>query len=317
MNDKATHKKFLAKHLDIRARVGLEWQALCPFHEDNSPSFSVNIKKGLYICYACGAKGNMKALYRHFGGEYEQGTREASLAEVEQTLSQIKQELIGNGRPAVGLKVPERFLNNPMVAQYWTGVRGLSQQTIDTYRLGYDELEDRAIIPLTDISGRVLGLIKRQMGNGVLPKYLYPKGLKIASHLFGANVVKNEYDYRAMEYIRSHSSGYEAPVLVIVEGSVDAMAVHEAGFCAVAILGARISEQQVGVIKRLSPSRIIIATDRDRAGKEAELQIAVALGKARMGVSVGIAHWQGAKDMAELSIEDRKFALTGTMTVLR
>ncbi|NBO55083.1 MAG: hypothetical protein EBU84_10945, partial [Actinobacteria bacterium] len=58
-NGNETIVRFLKRHLDIRSKSGLEWQAVCPFHEDTSPSFSVNIRKGLYICYACGAKGNM------------------------------------------------------------------------------------------------------------------------------------------------------------------------------------------------------------------------------------------------------------------
>jgi DNA primase len=47
----------VGEHLALR-RVGTRWVGLCPFHTENSPSFSVNSELGLYYCFGCGAKGD-------------------------------------------------------------------------------------------------------------------------------------------------------------------------------------------------------------------------------------------------------------------
>ncbi|MBI4643653.1 MAG: hypothetical protein HY743_07975 [Deltaproteobacteria bacterium] len=39
-------------------------QALCPFHEDSTPSLSVNLQTGLYLCFGCQAKGDVFDFYR-------------------------------------------------------------------------------------------------------------------------------------------------------------------------------------------------------------------------------------------------------------
>ena len=40
-------------------KLGNEWKALCPFHEDKIPSLSINEEKGVYYCHACGEKGKI------------------------------------------------------------------------------------------------------------------------------------------------------------------------------------------------------------------------------------------------------------------
>jgi len=51
------------EHLALR-RVGTRWVGLCPFHAENSPSFSVNSELGLYYCFGCGAKGDVITFVR-------------------------------------------------------------------------------------------------------------------------------------------------------------------------------------------------------------------------------------------------------------
>ncbi|HHT9117104.1 MAG TPA: AAA family ATPase [Candidatus Hypogeohydataceae bacterium YC38] len=42
----------------LKGNGGIETKALCPFHDDNTPSLSINLKNGLWRCFACGAKGD-------------------------------------------------------------------------------------------------------------------------------------------------------------------------------------------------------------------------------------------------------------------
>ncbi|HET7523085.1 MAG TPA: DNA primase, partial [Acidimicrobiales bacterium] len=53
----------VGEHLALR-RVGTRWIGLCPFHAENSPSFSVNSELGLYYCFGCGAKGDVITFVR-------------------------------------------------------------------------------------------------------------------------------------------------------------------------------------------------------------------------------------------------------------
>src|SRR3546814_16205907 len=40
-------------------RAGREWKACCPFHNEKTPSFTVNDEKGFYHCFGCGAHGDV------------------------------------------------------------------------------------------------------------------------------------------------------------------------------------------------------------------------------------------------------------------
>ena len=327
------YRKFLLQHLDIRSKTGFEWQAICPFHEDTSPSFSVNIQKGLFICYACGEKGNMKKLAEHLQAGIPDAPQ-ATLEEVTESLSKLKEELLQTERPAVGIKIPSRYLDSSEIQGYWWEKRKLGMMTSSKFRLGFDEIENEAIIPLADIHGRVLGLIRRRMGSE-MPRYMYPRGLKIANCLFGADIAKQEYElfeiakrerrsFSSPAIIQSGSiselyADYSAPPLVIVEGSVDAMAVYQIGGLAVALLGSRMSLQQAELIKRIAPSHIVIATDRDRAGREAEIQVMTTLKNERLGIPITVAKWDSSKgkDLAELTEWDRAEAIEGAYEEFR
>jgi DNA primase len=52
-----------SEHLALR-RVGNRWVGLCPFHNEKSPSFSVNSELGMYYCFGCGAKGDVITFVR-------------------------------------------------------------------------------------------------------------------------------------------------------------------------------------------------------------------------------------------------------------
>ena len=296
--------KFLKKHLDIKSKNGLEWQALCPYHEDNSPSFSVNIRKGLFICYACGAKGNMEQLAEHLNTDVPLNDPSVTLDEVVEALEKLTVEEKRVERPIVGIPYPAKYqseMAKKKATQYFLN-RGLTATAISDYRLSYEIVEDDAIIPLCDIHGRIAGFIKRTLDAQRLsegaPKYRYPKGLSISKYLFGADVVLHSAQWATMQRLHTHT-------LVITEGSIDAMSVHNLlpNVFGVAILGARISKEQAQQVQKIAPHLIVIATDRDRAGREAEVQVKYELDKLRMGVKIVCASWdaQYGKDLAELS----------------
>ena len=52
-----------SEHMGLR-RVGSRWVGLCPFHNEKTPSFSVNAELGFYYCFGCGAKGDVITFVR-------------------------------------------------------------------------------------------------------------------------------------------------------------------------------------------------------------------------------------------------------------
>jgi putative DNA primase/helicase len=60
-------------------KAGREWKGLCPFHEEKSPSFTVNDEKQLFCCFGCGAKGDViDFIARREGLEFKQALDEAA-----------------------------------------------------------------------------------------------------------------------------------------------------------------------------------------------------------------------------------------------
>lgn len=55
------------RHVDLRHAGGDEWVGLCPFHEDRTPSFRVNVEKGVFHCFGCGVGGGTKDLAERLG----------------------------------------------------------------------------------------------------------------------------------------------------------------------------------------------------------------------------------------------------------
>lgn len=47
---------------------GMEWEALCPFHDEKTPSFTVSCVKRFYHCFGCGAHGDMRRFLEEYSG---------------------------------------------------------------------------------------------------------------------------------------------------------------------------------------------------------------------------------------------------------
>ena len=282
-------EKFLNKNLDVRTRAGDEWTCLCPYHDDTSPSFSVNVKRGLFICFACGAKGTVADLakFLRVGAPSIVVTEESEKDKVSNLLEGLRGLKEDKGNSVI----PESFLarfNNP--TNYWKH-RGFSKETIEFFGLGYDAMSNHAIIPLRESGGGLVGVIRRQLDEDAMPRYLYPKGFKINQHLFNANTVQ-KYDR-----------------IAIVEGSLDCIACHESGIPAVAILGSYVSNTQYDMLRKLNPDYFVVMTDRDNAGRRAAGQIMAELGRRVLAPEYKNS-WIG-KDPADLWHSQRKEMFDG------
>ena len=129
---------------------------------------------------------------------------------------------------------------------------------IDEKRGGQDVFWNRAMVPILDINGKVIGFGGRVLGDG-LPKYINTKETEIfdKSHtLFAMHIAR-----------RSKKRG-----LILCEGYMDVIAMHEAGYDnAVASLGTALTMGHASIIKRYTQD-VYLAYDSDGAGRKATLK---------------------------------------------
>ena len=248
MSDKYVH--LVQRHMQAGIRTGDEQMVKCLFHDDSNASMQFNVDSGLYLCFACHAKGNIKSLERHLGVRISEG--EVDVVDIIARLDALRDQDT-TPREAV---LPESYLNQyKFPTDYWTE-RDFTQATIDSFDLGYDIMNDAVTIPLRNVNGGLLGVIRRYNGKNVRhnDRYRYPKGFKRASNLFASWLI-NQDD--------------ESDTVVLVEGSTDAMAVWQAGHAAGAIYGSSLSGAQHRLLRRLGVVRVILAFDNDTAGEKA------------------------------------------------
>ncbi len=147
----------------------------------------------------------------------------------------------------------------------------------------YDRFRDRAMFPIIDVNGTVIGFGGRIMGDGE-PKYLNSP----ESAVF--NKRKNLY---AMNLARRSKAEY----FILAEGYMDVIALHQAGFdSAVASLGTSLTEEQAHLISKYK-SKVVISYDSDNAGRAATERAIDILSRA--GLDVRILSMSGAKDPDE------------------
>ena len=149
------YERMVSQHLDVRAKSGREWQCLCPFHEDTSPSFSVNISSGLFICYACGAKGNGEALSRKLGGRVLERLPD-SIDNLIGQIEEFERATHPQQRVRIGADVWQgRYCIGTTWAEHWENRLGAaySQDLADRFALGYDYIQHALVIPIFDWNG--------------------------------------------------------------------------------------------------------------------------------------------------------------------
>ena len=122
----------------------------------------------------------------------------------------------------------------------------------------YDKFWNRVIYPIMDANSRVIGFGGRVMGDGK-PKYLNSPETKIFDKS------RNLYGLHAARSSRRKN-------LIICEGYMDVISMHQAGFTnAVASLGTALTSQQASLLKRYT-QEVLVIYDSDEAGIKAALR---------------------------------------------
>jgi hypothetical protein len=149
--------------------------------------------------------------------------------------------------------------------------RGVTPPTIRTFGLGLYTgkglLRGRIVIPIHNACGELIAYAGRTI-NGHEPKYRFPAGFRKSLVLFNL--------HRAI--------ATKASTVLVVEGFFDAIAVHQAGYPVVGLMGSTVSRHQADLLTG-SFDRVVLMLDGDEAGQHGALSVAQAL-VGRMSVSV-------------------------------
>ena len=270
-------------NISVQSANGEELNVYCPFHKNtHSAAMYINCRTGLWQCFnpSCGKKGNFRQLYFNLTGKIygknvinENYNLEKQLNNYLYKIEDVEELSIDN------LSIDYASQINLLQTML---ERGLTVETLKHFEVGFSIEKNRVVIPVRSHNYKLVGLIGRAVDSSQQPRYLYNKGFKRADVLFNIHNAK------------SHSS------VIITEGSVDCMFVHQAGFPnVVATLGAAVSKTQGDMIKRFF-DKIILFCDNDEAG----VAMRCAMIEMCRGKEISVANISdGLKDPAEMSKE--------------
>ncbi|KAA0969096.1 DNA primase [Aureimonas fodinaquatilis] len=315
-----------------------DFWACCPFHGEKTPSFHCEDSKGRYHCFGCGVSGDHFRFLTELDGmsfpeaverlaseagvpmperdlqaekrEEARGTILDALAAAGQFFRQSLQESEGAKARAY---LRDRGLSSAVQAEFGIGYapdsrarlkeflvgRGIGKAEIEAAGLvvhgpdipvSYDRFRERIMFPISDTREKIIAFGGRALSPGVPAKYLNSPETDVFH--------KGSTLYNIA---RARRAAREAGTLVVVEGYVDVIALHQAGIAhAVAPLGTALTDRQLDLLWR-SVAEPVLCFDGDAAGiKAAQRAADVALTLLKPGRSLRFALLPEGKDPDDL-----------------
>jgi DNA primase len=291
-------------------RAGKNYSGLCPFHNEKTPSFIVSPDRQTWHCFGqCGEGGDIfKFVMKKEGWDFKEALRylaERAGVKLEAYKAEKPEEKEAHERLRTLLEEAVTFYRyhlstsaGKFALDYIHEKRHLTDATIETFGLGYappgwdnalkhfaekgyteqelldvglisqresggfiDRFRNRLMIPIRDENGRMTGFGARILDPNDVPKFMNSPETPLFSKsrlLYGLD--------RARKPIRAANQA------IIVEGYLDVIALHQAGFeNVVSPMGTSLTEDQLRLLKKFTRS-IILALDPDAAGQKAVLR---------------------------------------------
>jgi DNA primase len=269
----------------ITKRNGTNHVGLCPFHKENTPSFSVNSEQNVFYCFGCQEGGDAIHYFQQLNNLdfLEAVTQLADKYEItlDKDQTEKQKQFISKQEKAYKLvsEVNRQFQSqlNQNIKDYLIK-RGLKENTIKTFGIGYGSLvkiedkeiarelgilkgdkfvyQNRLIVPIRDKKGLTVAFNARTLTNQE-PKYIHSPNSYLWQKkeiLFGLS--------ESIPLIKKQDKVY------IVEGCFDVFMAWQNNIPAVACLGSTISKKQLTELLKLTDN-IIFCLDEDKAGQQA------------------------------------------------
>ncbi|MDI1472916.1 DNA primase [Thermodesulfovibrio sp. 1176] len=316
---------FISEYINL-TKTGQNYRALCPFHPEKTPSFFVSPSKQIFHCFGCGKGGDLLSFLMEYEklSFIEALSMLATKAGIELPINKSSTYSIPKDKLyqiyEIATEIYSKKLSESQIAQRYLKERGINQESIEIFKVGYapeekdflyqhlkkqgfdekiikfsglihnfmDFFRDRIIIPIHDLTGRVVafgGRIIQQ--DSKLPKYINSSDTPIfkkGNSIFGL--------WQAKQYIRQ--KGYA----ILMEGYLDVILSHQYGFKnSVAPLGTALTQEQLNKLKRFT-NKVVIVFDSDEAGTQAAEKILQTL--FQKGFIVKIARLPDGQDPASI-----------------
>ncbi len=326
----------VSAHTDLR-RQGARWVGLCPFHEERTPSFSVDAQEKLYHCFGCGVGGDtikfveekeglsftdaVELLADRYGVDLER-EKEDPQAEARRQTRRRLEELLD--RTAVFYAAYLWDSTEAEGARSYMAERGLGEEVLRAFAVGYapsawDQVllrGQRAGFKVDEL--REVGLAQRGRGGGEYDRFrsriMFPIRDRRGRTLgFGGRAMRSD---QGAKYVNTAETDFfhkskmlygidmakaaiaKAGRAVVVEGYTDVLALHQGGVEeAVGVMGTAITEEQVATLSGMV-EEVVLALDADAAGQEAMLRAQrVAAGRK---MRIRVAAMPAGEDPAEM-----------------
>ena len=318
----------VSEYVQLGRRSGTNMFGLCPFHNEKTPSFSVNPDRQIYHCFGCGKGGGvinfvMEVENLSFPEAVEKLARRAGMAMPEQEFdpqSKKRARLIALNRDAAAFFYSQLSTPAGKAACEYMIKRQISPVTAKNFGLGCAPDSWNSLIDAMRAKGYSMaelteaGLAKPGRNNGFYDTFrnrlMFPvidvtgKVIGFSGRILGDGepkylnspetlIFRKSSNLFAMNLAKKSKSGY----IILSEGNIDVVSLHQAGFdSAVASLGTSLTKEQAKLISNYT-SQVIIAYDNDTAGVKAA-QRAIEIFE-KLDVKVKILRMSGAKDPDE------------------
>ena len=304
-------------------KAGANYKAPCPFHDENSPSFVVSPSKQIYHCFGCGAGGDSIK----FTMEYEKLNYPEAIEKLANSYNfSLSYTDKKHNKPRSQLmdKVNEWYqtlLTSNTSASKYIKERGIYESSVEKFAIGYAPDSNSTInyikSQLFNISEAVeLGIVGYDGGRNFarfIQRITFPIHSANGSIVgFGGRTISGHqakyvnspetpfFNKSRLLYAYHHAKQtiHKTKEIVITEGYLDVIMLHQAGFTnSVATLGTALTQEHLPLLRKGEP-KIIMAYDGDKAGRTAALKASRLLSAS--GFSGGVAIFEGGLDPADM-----------------
>ncbi len=282
-------------------KAGANYLGLCPFHNEKTPSFTVSPEKQLYKCFGCGAGGNVIGFVMQIENlEFIDAVKKLAdrcgmtVPESDDPSFSIRKRVLEANVAAARFFRSNLSTEKGKKAAEYLIRRGLSTKIVQTFGIGYatdgwfeltneltrqgftraeleaarlsgkgknggyfDFFRDRVMFPIINERGEVIAFSGRVLTSGAEGrKYINTPDTPAYNKsraLYGIHIAKRTKE----------------DFLILVEGNMDVIALHQAGFDnAIATCGTALTPHQAQIIRKTA-AKVVVCFDQDDAGKKA------------------------------------------------
>jgi DNA primase len=290
----------VGSYVSLQQKGGSYW-GCCPFHNEKTPSFHVLPDKQFYHCFGCHKGGGVinfimdmenlsfpdavRFLAKRAGMEVPEDDRDNSgqlrrrILELNRESARFYYDLLQRDEgAAVRAYLDQRKIRRPTAVRFGMGAapdswdtllremtaRGYTKAELIAAGLAvqnkngriYDKFRNRLMLPVVDVRGDVIGFTSRALEKDVPNKYMNTPETMVFSK-------------RRIIYAINLAKKTKRPNLIICEGNLDVVTLHQAGFDnAVATMGTALTQEHLRLLSRYT-RELVLCFDNDPAGREA------------------------------------------------